>query len=105
VAPVGSSTPSSGRVDVDDGVDVDVEVGADGYGPREELAVEELQAGDLVLVEESTQQWAVVEVAEPDILDEGCICVDWRSDDDDLGSLSLPEQSPVTARHPAEAGT
>lgn len=95
--------------DVDDEEDLDddggVEDGEDsweGFGPEVEVAVEQLEPGDLVLVDEQTGQWAVVEDAVADLCDEGSWCVDWRGDDDSRGAVSLPEGEMVTSRRPLE---
>lgn len=93
----------SSEVEVDDPVDVgsppDEE---DGYGPEEEVRVDRLTQGDLVLVEEATQLWAVVEDSEPDLDDAAVVCIDWRSDDDEFGSLAVPDDCLITARRPID---
>ena len=69
----------------------------EGYGPAQEIRAARLRAGDLVLVDEAMQFWAAIESAEPD-LDEGYVCIDWRGDDDEQGSLSLADEDLVMAR-------
>lgn len=82
-----------------------LEAGAEeGYGPLEQFRVEELLAGDLVLVDEDQALWAVVESSEEDLVEEGVYCVDWRTDDGEPGSLSLVAGEMVAARHPVEPG-
>lgn len=86
-----------------------LEVGSDhgepyefeGYGPVQEVRAARLRAGDLVLVDEGMQVWAAIESAEPD-LDDGYVCIDWRGDDDEQGSLSLGDEDVVTARRVLE---
>ena len=57
-----------------------------------------------MLVQDSPQVWGLVESVEPDIADEELLCIDWRGDDDDAGSMVVPEQSWVTVRRwPGEA--
>jgi S-DNA-T family DNA segregation ATPase FtsK/SpoIIIE len=72
----------------------------DGYGEEDETPVQQLAPGDLVRVE--GVDWAVVEQVEEDPIEEGYWCLDWRTDDDDRGSVSVPEGELVTTRHPVE---
>jgi hypothetical protein len=74
----------------------------DEYGLEEEVGVDRLNQGDLILVEDATQLWAVVESVEPDLDDDSLICIDWRADDDEFGSLSMPDDSLITTRRPLE---
>lgn len=91
---------------VDSNADLDEsEQGGDqfGYGLAEARAVDELQIGDLVLVDEDTGVWGVVdEQIEADLADPGYLAVSWRGDDDDCGLLSLPDDTTVTVRRPLE---
>lgn len=61
------------------------------------LPAAQVQPGDLVLLED-TGIWATVEAAEFDVLDEDYICVDWRTDDDDAGSMSVPQDDEIPTR-------
>lgn len=73
-----------------------------GYGPAEEVPVDEVEPGWLVMVDADTQQWAVVESEpEPDPFDEGVLSLAWRGDDDQAGVLAVEDQS-VLARRPTE---
>ncbi len=81
-----------------------VPVAADGEGSDVEVGVEEqidvadLQPGDLVLVSDNPMGWGLVESKEPDLDDEDLICIDWRGDTDDAGSMAVPNDSYVTVR-------
>ena len=65
------------------------------------IRVGAVREGDLVLVDEVTSTWGVVELAEPDLDDEELICLDWRGDADDFGSLSLSVDVVLTTRRPS----
>ena len=74
-----------------------------GYGPPAQRAVSELDVGDLVLVDEDTGAWGVVDAEpEPDIADPGCIAVSWRGDGDEAGLLSVPDDLMLSARRPLD---
>ena len=76
----------------------------DAGGVDEQVPAGEVLPGDLVLVQDSPQLWGLVESAEPDIGEEELLCIDWRGDDDDAGSMVVPEQSYVIVRRePSEA--
>lgn len=70
----------------------------DGYDQPETVRVEALLPGTLVQVDAGA--WAVVEACEPDVVDDGNWCIDWRDDDGEVGSLSLVDGDTVTARLP-----
>jgi len=74
----------------------------DGYGSGEEIGVDLLAQGDVVLIEAAIQLWGVVENVEPDLVDDSLICIGWRADDDEFGSLSVPDDSSITTRRPLE---
>ncbi len=77
--------------------------GFDGYGPAMEVAAAHLQPGDLVLVDESADEWGTVEEeVEEDPMDPDLVLVSWRDDVDGGGGLSLPGESSLTVRRPAE---
>ena len=82
----------------------DVDELEDAGGVDEQVPAGEVLPGDLMLVQDSPQVWGLVESVEPDIADEELLCIDWRGDDDDAGSMVVPEQSWVTVRRwPGEA--
>lgn len=85
-----SSTPSA-AVDVDD-IDHD-------YAEPEPIRVGDLQPGQMVLIDEPTDTWGVVETVETDQLDSDHAAVCWRSDDGtDFGVLSLEIDGAVPTR-------
>lgn len=70
----------------------------DPFGAAEEIPAGTVVPGDLLLVEEAPATWALVEAAEPDVTDEDLLCIDWRSNDDDAGSMVVPDRSWLTVR-------
>ena len=64
---------------------------------------EQLIPGDLVLLDETLGLWGVVESAEEDILDEECMCIDYRTDDGEMESISYPADEPITYRRSIDA--
>jgi hypothetical protein len=72
-----------------------------GYGPVTSTSPTSLQVGDLVLVDDESGQWAVLD-AEPedDCADPGCIALSWRGDGDECGALSVPGDAALPVRHP-----
>ena len=87
-------------LDMDEDEDVDIFAG---YGDPEDLTVDELEAGMLVLLDEDTDHWAVLEDdPAPDLDDDDARCLDWRDDNDNAGSLTVDAGAMVTARHPLE---
>jgi hypothetical protein len=95
------SKPPMSRIEVihEEADPFDVE--AEAYGPPTSVKPIRLEIGDLILVDEDLDQWAVVD-SEPDddLSDPDCITVTWRSDEDEEGALSLPADQPIPARHP-----
>lgn len=74
-----------------------------GYGPATACPVGRVTVGDLILVDESVSQWGVVsDDPEADLVDVGCVTLSWRSDDDDAGELTVPEDQYMTTRKPLE---
>lgn len=73
----------------------------DGYGPETSVAAGHVRAGDLVM-NESNGEWVVVESAEPDVTDDGYVCIDWRGDDDDSGLMEVPADDWLTVRRPVD---
>ncbi|WP_432570471.1 FtsK/SpoIIIE domain-containing protein [Kineococcus sp. SYSU DK005] len=74
-----------------------------GYGDPEDLTVDELEAGMLVLLDQDTDHWAVLEEdPAPDLDDDDTRCLDWRDDNDGAGSLTVDASAMVTARHPLD---
>lgn len=84
----------------DDVEDLDLD---DGYGEIEQGPTTSLRPGDLVLVDDTLDLWAVVEAAEPDVVEEDYICVDYRTDDGEEGSISLPDDETIPVRKPADS--
>ncbi len=86
--------------------DADIESEGDeweGYGLVMDITPEELQVGDLILVDDAAGLWGVVDdEPEPDVEDDDCIAVSWRGDDDSAGAVSLPCGYAVSARRPVE---
>lgn len=79
----------------------DVDDSLDDYGDLVDADARTLNAGDLILVDEDTNTWAVVEAdPEPDLEDPDLLCIDWRADDDSAGTISVPEDSVISARRP-----
>lgn len=74
-------------------------------GADEEVRASDVVPGDLLLVEESPATWALVEAAEPDVTDEDLLCIDWRGDDDDAGSMVVPDSSFLTVRRWPKEGS
>lgn len=66
------------------------EAPADDQGFDEQVPADQLVPGDLILIEDSPPTWGRVEAIEPDPSDDELVCLDWRSDEDDSGSLDLP---------------
>lgn len=63
----------------------------------------DLQVGDLVLVEEDVEQWAVVDTEPgPDEFDDDHYAITWRGDGDTEGVLSVPYDSEISCRRPLE---
>lgn len=90
-------------INTDGTADIDgVESGGEEYGTPQPVAACDVQAGDLVLLDD---QWVVVEACEPDELEPGQHVIDWRSadDDDDYGALLKPSSEPVMSRQPNDS--
>lgn len=84
----------------------DVEVDDwEGYGEPEDAAPADLVAGDLVLLDEDTGDWAVLDT-DPDIYgdDSGddLVGLTWRGDNDAEGVLDLPIDTTVQVRRPTD---
>ncbi|GAA4428641.1 DUF853 family protein [Georgenia halophila] len=88
--------------EVEDTGEAPADESQDGYGEHSHVASSRVSAGDLLLVDEDLWLWAMVEDAQDDLVDDGNICIDWRTDDDESGSLSLPAAEVVTIRSPLE---
>lgn len=76
----------------------------DDYGPPEERRASDLAAGDLAYIED-VGDWAVIETIEADLIDEGMTCIDWRTDEDEAGSLSVPSDIDLSTRRPLDMAT
>lgn len=86
--------PSEDEVDVDEYY---------GYGPTSTTPAGRIKAGDLVLIDEESGQWAVVDAdPEDDVADPGCIALSWRGDADEAGYLSVPADDLIAVRRPLE---
>lgn len=72
----------------------------DEFGPETSIPASAIQAGDMVLVDADLWHWAAVEDAQEDLVSEEYICISWRDDDGDDGSLSIPDTESVTVRRP-----
>ncbi len=83
--------------------DVDDREAGDGYLDIAQAPTSALRPGDLLLINDTLDVWAVVEDAQPDVVEEGYICVDYRTDDGDEGSISIPDDETVPVRKPAPA--
>lgn len=79
-----------------------VQSGGEEYGSPQPVAACDVQAGDLVLLDD---RWVVVEACEPDELEPEQHVIDWRSadDDDDYGALLKPSSEPVMSRQPNDS--
>lgn len=74
-----------------------------GYGPEIDIRVDQVGIGDLIQVDDATQEWAVVdgEIGE-DPFDPDCISIPWRSDTDDEGILSVAMGERISVRRAQE---
>lgn len=73
----------------------------EGYDSPESGSVEGLVAGDLVLVDETLELWGVVETAEPDIVDDSCMAIDYRDiDTGEPNTISISADETVSLRRP-----
>ena len=71
-----------------------------GYGEPLDCRPNAAHVGDLL---ELDGLWVVIdEEPEEDFDDPSAIAVSWRSDTDDAGTLSLPDDQPITIRRPSE---
>ena len=69
------------------------------YAAPEPLRVMDLQPGQMVLVDEPTDTWGVVETVEKDEIESDHAAVCWRSDDgSDFGVLSLDADGVISTR-------
>lgn len=79
----------------------EVPVDAEGYGEVEAVDAAEVQPGWLVQVDPDSDHWAVIEASpEPDPFDEDLLCVPWRDDYDDAGTLTVEDE--LIVRRPLE---
>ncbi|ABS06084.1 cell division protein FtsK [Kineococcus radiotolerans] len=75
----------------------------DGYGDPVDLDVDELAAGYLVLVDDGTDHWAVLEGDPEEDFDEPDLrSLEWRDDQDDAASLTVDAGTLITARIPRD---
>ncbi len=75
--------------------------GRDGYEAATQVASGDVAPGDLVLVDDALDQWAVVEHVDDDLLEDGCVAISWRDDEGEDGEISVDQDAMVTVRHPA----
>ncbi|WP_432563999.1 FtsK/SpoIIIE domain-containing protein [Kineococcus sp. SYSU DK003] len=98
------SSDDNRDVDFEDGFEDGSDGSADihscnGYGSVEDLLIDDLEAGMLVLLDEDGDHWAVLEDdPQIDVDDETARCLNWRDDNDESGSLSVDADALVTAR-------
>lgn len=99
--------PTSSEASVDELEPVDVDELDDdydrfgGYGAPEIVAHDQVEPGDLVLIDEGTDEWGVVEDAGPDLLDEDCVAIDYlEHETGEPNTISLPESGGITVRRP-----
>jgi hypothetical protein len=73
------------------------------FGPVASCLPSAIKVGDLVLVDDQTGEWAIVDTEpEDEYADPGYIALSWRGDNDDAGSLSVPDDTPISVRRPLE---
>lgn len=73
------------------------------YAEEQPTEVSALRVGDVVLIDEETGLWAVVEDDPlPDVDDNDQVIVPWRGDDDTSGDLSVGWDAVLRARRPRE---
>lgn len=97
-----TQTASAGRLtsparDDDD----DIAEVFEGYGDPEDLALDEIGPGYLVL-EDENDHWVVVEDVGEDLTDETQLAISWRDDQDEDGVISLGRDERITARAPVD---
>ncbi|MDQ2850966.1 MAG: FtsK/SpoIIIE domain-containing protein [Actinomycetota bacterium] len=90
--------------DASDGLsfDADGEDPWDGYADPDSFDPSELNPGWLVLEDESTDHWVVLDDVGEDPLDPGAIACSWRDDDDQDGVFAVPADGHVIARPPVD---
>lgn len=80
-------------------VDDDLDVIDRDYADPEPVRVADLQPGQMVLIDEASDTWGVVETVEKDQLESDHAAVCWRSDDGtDFGVLSLEVDGAIPTR-------
>jgi hypothetical protein len=73
----------------------------EGYDEADAVKVNDLDAGDLVLVDESLALWGVVEEVTPDVFTDGYVSIDYRDlETGEPNTVSVPDDEAVTARRP-----
>ena len=73
------------------------------YRSEEPTDAAALRVGDVVLVDEETDLWAVIEDDPlPDVDDQELVVIPWRGDNDTSGELSVPWDAVLRARLPKE---
>lgn len=73
-----------------------------GYAQPLQVPPSSIAVGDLIQVDDADGWVAVDQDPEEDALDPGAIAISWRSDADEFGSISLPNDTHVSVRRPEE---
>ena len=101
----GASTPSVIRTPAAADTDEDDEQPGGGftdwdleYGEIDSIRVEDVEAGDLICLDEDGEVWASVENVYEDADDESAIVIDWRTDDDAAGTDVFPAGAGIEIR-------
>lgn len=80
----------------------DAEDPFNGYGPEAYTGPEDLNPGDLFLIDETLGQWGVVESVEPDYRDDSVMTIDYRDfESGEPETIMLSSDSALTARRPS----
>lgn len=74
------------------------------FAPEQRTRAGRLSPGDLVLVDDAVWLWGIVESVEEDVTDPDgdLMCIEWRGDEDEAGSLSVDASSHVRVRRPLD---
>ena len=73
------------------------------FADTDQICIADIVAGDLVLVDEDTDQWATaVSAAEPDEIEADMWCLSWRSADDEEDTTLVDADQLMSVRKPIE---
>ncbi|WP_233552915.1 FtsK/SpoIIIE domain-containing protein [Jiangella rhizosphaerae] len=97
-----SSMPSAPRAGADDVDDAPFTTVDDGYDDADEVHVGEVKIGDLVLVDDALEHWAVVVDVGDDLIEPDCVAISWRDDHDGDGELTVSTDDIVIVRKPSK---